>query len=292
MVIECRHIRVLGTQKSKFEALQQQKTSGCSNKVDCTSNSYMHRSHNITEVTKKWVQNMSGTPLTKEQESLLAHGPKFVIRPRQPTVTEYIAAVEQACSKLSQGEADELRLEVKKALKKTQNTPRLPSNITREENKALNELKKDKSRVILTANREVALVIMDKADYSKKAEELHNTTTYKKIPEDPTSRQKSKLISILKNIKAEGGLSEEAYRRMYPTGAVLPKFYGLPKINKPGIPLRPIASSTGTVTYSTAKELAKILKPLVGMSTHHVHNTRDFVEHLKDVRLKQGECII
>ena len=93
-------------------------------------------------------------------------------------------------------------------------------------------------------------------------------------------------------MKAEGGLSEEAYRRLYLTGAVSPKFCGLPKVHKPGIPLRPIVSSTGTVTYSTAKELAKILKPLVGMSSHHVHNTRHFVEHLKDVRLKQGECII
>ena len=93
------------------------------------------------------------------------------------------------------------------------------------------------------------------------------------------------MIGILKNIKAEGGLSE-VYRRMYPTGVVSPKFYGLPKIHKPGIPLRPIVSSTGTVTYNTAKELAKSLIPLVGMSTRHVHNTRDFVEHLKDVRLK------
>ena len=100
------------------------------------------------------------------------------------------------------------------------------------------------------------------------------------------------MISILKNIKAERGLSEETYRRLFPTGAVSPKFYGLPKIHKPGIPLRSIVSSTGTATYNTAKELAKILKPLVGMSTHHVQNTRDFVEQLKAVRLKQGECII
>ena len=70
------------------------------------------------------------------------------------------------------------------------------------------------------------------------------------------------------------------------------KFYGLPKIHKPGIPLRLIVSSTGTETYNTAEELAKILKPLVGMSTHHVQKTRDFVEQLKEVRLKQGVCII
>ena len=138
----------------------------------------------------------------------------------------------------------------------------------------------------------MALVIMDKANYNKKAEELLNTKTYKKIPEDPMNKQKSRLIRILKNIKAEGGLSEGAYRRLYLTGAVSPKFYGLSKIHKPGIPLRTIVSSTSTVTYNTAKELAKILKPLVGIWTHHVQNTRDFVEHLEDVRLKQGECII
>ena len=71
-----------------------------------------------------------------------------------------------------------------------------------------------------------------------------------------------------------------------------PKYYGLPKIHKPGIPLRPIISSTGTVTYKTAKELAKILKSLVGLSSHHVQNTKDFIDHIKEVRLRQGECII
>ena len=75
-------------------------------------------------------------------------------------------------------------------------------------------------------------------------------------------------------------------KKIYPTGAVSPKYYGLPKIHKPGIPLRPIISSTATVTYNTAKELAKILKPLVGLSNHHVHNTRDFIDHIKDVRLR------
>ena len=236
--------------------------------------------------------NLSGTPFTEDQERLLAWGPKFTIKPRQPPVEEYIAAVEKACPKLVQGEVDEVRVEVKKALKKSQNQPRVPSNISREKTKALKELKMDKSRIVWTADKWVALVIMNKANYIKKSEELLNTTTYKKVPEDPTSRQKSKLINILKNIKAEGGLNEEAYKRMYPTGAVSPKFNGLPKIHKPGIPLRPIVSSTGTVTYNTAKELAKILKPLVGKCSHHVHNIRDSVEHIKDVRLRQGECII
>ena len=53
-----------------------------------------------------------------------------------------------------------------------------------------------------------------------------------------------------------------------------------------------VISNIGTVTCNTAKELAKILKPLVGLSNHHVHNTRDFVEQLKEVSLKKEESMV
>ena len=311
-VIENRHKLVLERQKSKFESLQQ-KIGGCSNKryrternaantcIDGMNPSNNNNSNAIDNINsninnnnnsiKKWVINLLDTPLTTNQAKVLARGPKFVIKPKWPPVEEYITAIEKTCPKLDKGEADELRVEVKKALKKAQNKTK-SFNITKEENQALKELKRDKERVILTADKGVALVVMKKEDYIKKSEELLNTSTYKKIAEDPTSKQKTRLISILKNIKTEGGLKEEEYRKMYPTGAVSPKYYGLPKIHKPGIPLRPIISSTGTVTYNTAKELAKILKPLVGLSSHHVHNTKDFIDHIKEVRLRQGECII
>ena len=87
-------------------------------------------------------------------------------------------------------------------------------------------------------------------------------------------------------------MKDDLYRRLYPTGAGSPKFYGLPKIHKPGIPLRPIISSIGTVTYNTAKELARILKPLVGLSEHHIQNTFDFVQQIKEVKLKNDESLV
>ena len=78
---------------------------------------------------------------------------------------------------------------------------------------------------------------------------------------------------------------------MYPKGCVPPKFYGLPKIHKPDNPLRPIMSSCGSVTYGVAKELAKILKPLVGKSPHHIASTQDFVEQATLIKLETGECL-
>ena len=304
-VIENRHNMVLERQKSKFELLQQRKAGGCSNiryrsgknaastSIDeqYSNNNSNSNSNNNTSNNNRWVINLSDTPLTPNQEKLLARGPKFVIKPKRPPIEEYITAIEKTCPKLDKGDADELRVEVKKALKKALNKKKT-FNITKDENQALTELKRDKERVILTADKGVALVVMKKEDYIKKSEEILNTSTYKKIAEDPTSKQKNKLISILKSIKTEGGLKEEEYRKMYPTGAVSPKYYGLPKIHKQGIPLRPIVSSTGTVTYNTSKELANILKPLVGLSSHHVHNTKDFIDHIKEVRLRPEESII
>ena len=78
---------------------------------------------------------------------------------------------------------------------------------------------------------------------------------------------------------------------MYPIGSVPPKFYGLPKIHTPDTPLRPIVSSCGSVTYDVAKELAKILKSLVGKSPHHINSTQDFVEQVKHITMAPGECL-
>ena len=136
-------------------------------------------------------------------------------------------------------------------------------------------------------------MVMDKEEYSRKVEELLKEKTYKIIPTDTTNRHKNKLVQILKKIKEEGGLNETTYKKMYSTGAGIPKFYGLPKIHKEaGVQLRPIVSSRGSVSYNTAKELVRILKPLVGRTTYSVQNTKDFVEQVKNIKLQQDECII
>ena len=121
--------------------------------------------------TSKWVKNLSDKPLTQAQRSLLAHGPNYAVIPKNPPKEEYIAAIEQACHKLEEGEADELRVEVKNLLKKAK-TPR--SNISREEFQAIKELKRDDSRIILPADKWVVMVVLNKEDYIKKAKHLLN----------------------------------------------------------------------------------------------------------------------
>ena len=70
-----------------------------------------------------------------------------------------------------------------------------------------------------------------------------------------------------------------------------PKFYGLPQIHKTGKPLRPIVSSRGSITYGIAKELAHIIKPLVGQSPHHLKSTQHLIQQLQGKKLEPGEVI-
>ena len=94
---------------------------------------------------------------------------------------------------------------------------------------------------------------------------------------------KNKLITKLKKIKLDTRMDDTTYRRMYPIGVVLPKFYGLPKVHKENTPLRPIVSSIGSVSYGVSKELARIIKPLVGSTEHHVNNSKEFIEEIKKI---------
>ena len=189
---EERHFKTLECQRAEFERLNMKNE--LKNKGGCSKDENMHRymyqsgtnnsSQTATASTarigteflrlttttstapkSKWVINMSKKPLTEAQEKLLAHGPNFAITPRSPTIGEYITAVEQTCQGLAQGEAEEIRAEIKADLKKIQ--PPRP-NISREEQKALKELREDNTRVVLTADKGVCLVAMDREEYIKK----------------------------------------------------------------------------------------------------------------------------
>ena len=175
------------------------------------------------------------TPLTEAQEHLVAHGPNFVLVPREPPTCEYIAATEKVCQQLMQGKVKELRGEIKSLLKKNH---RSQPNIPKDEYQVLREIKRDNTRMVLIADKGVSMVVVDREDYTAKSEELLHQPNYKVLQTDPTNKYKNKLISLLKPIKTEGGMDDNTYRRLYPTEAVPPKYYGLPKVHKPGMPIK------------------------------------------------------
>ena len=55
----------------------------------------------------------------------------------------------------------------------------------------MEELKKDKTRMNLTTDKGVSIVVLDKEEYIKKADELLSQSSCKNISTDPTNKYKN-----------------------------------------------------------------------------------------------------
>ena len=71
-----------------------------------------------------------------------------------------------------------------------------------------------------------------------------------------------------------------------------PQIYGLPKVHKEGVPLRPIVAAIGSPSHLLVKELTRILSPLAGKSPSHVRNSADFMQRIRQTSLAETDIMI
>ena len=108
---------------------------------------------------------------------------------------------------------------------------------------------------------------------------------------NPHQKQNNNLINLLKSSKAEGDW-ETTHIEGYIQQEWVPQVYGLPRIHKEEIPLRPIVSSWRAVRYIVAKEFARIFRLLVVYLLYHIRHAKGLVEQVKNIKLEEGKCII
>ena len=136
------------------------------------------------------------------------------------------------------------------------------SNLTPDEQKALKRLKTYDNIVILPADKGRVTVVMDKTDYNDKMDSLVNDKqTYEVLKRDPTPALQRKLNNKLLTLKKTDKIDFRRYNRLRCSVPQPPKLYGLPKLHKPNIPMRPIVSFCGSPTYQLSKCLTNVLKP-------------------------------
>ncbi|XP_077986089.1 uncharacterized protein LOC144440576 [Glandiceps talaboti] len=241
-----------------------------------------------SECISKWVKNCSDRILSDPEFSVLAKGLNFAVTNPEVPVVDIVTQTEVACRNLNERDSNELRSKVVNILMRPK---KIESNLSKEEQLALKDLKQDNDIQILPADKGRMVVVLNTSDYKQKCQDLlSDSGTYLKLGKrDPTTKYKKELVSVLQQLEEEGGLNRVQYRQLYPTSETPPKFYGLPKVHKLNIPLRPIVSSVGSITYNCAKFLAGILSPLVGKSKHHVVNSQQFADAIKKERVEPDE---
>ena len=154
-----------------------------------------------------------------------------------------------------------------------------PRNVPPRELKALKDLACDENILVLPADKGKATVVINRTDYdAKMLMMLKDESTYCPLEKDPTSALERRMNSTLMKLKQSGHLPDRVYACLRSSAGKTPLLYGLPQVHKPDVPLRPIVSFVSSPTYGLSKFLAGLLAPVVGQTTSHVRNSKDFAE--------------
>ena len=83
---------------------------------------------------------------------------------------------------------------------------------------------------------------------------------------------------MLTRWKTKGHIKDSDYKALYCSDGSLPRAYELPKIHKPGCPLRIIVSSVGSPLYSLATFLHNRLFKTIPKADSYIKNSFELVK--------------
>ena len=156
----------------------------------------------------------------------------------------------------------------------------------------MKELQSDASIVILSAGKGISTVIPNQKDYLEKYMDHKNNSPYQLFKKDPSTKIKTKALEQLKVLKDNEFIDNKLYYYLKPTDSPAPRFYGQPKIHKPGVPIRPIVSYSGSPLYNLNKYIANILKAYVRDENNNAKNSTTFSNYIRNVPIEDDEIMV
>ncbi|CAF4522653.1 unnamed protein product [Rotaria magnacalcarata] len=146
------------------------------------------------------------------------------------------------------------------------------ANEFRQQNNKL-DCKEKNYRAILKKFREDDSIIITRSDKGRGIVEMNR--------QDYILQLKQKLLNdLLKRLYNEHCITDQFHSIAGATGSYPGRLYGLLKIHKENVPLRPVLSSIGTFNYGLAKALSQILSTIIEKKSM----MRDSFDFVKEVR--------
>lgn len=136
-------------------------------------------------------------------------------------------------------------------------------------------------------------VIIEVEKYDEAIENMLSNDSYTVINYDPLNsliNSEQKLIKIIRNnYKCKEFIP--LLRSYQPNILQLAKFYGLPKIHKPGFKLRPITALNGGPGYTLGKIFNEMLKQIFPRTHYHIKDSYEVKKFLDEVVILPTDVI-
>jgi len=119
------------------------------------------------------------------------------------------------------------------------------------ESSPLKKLKERQEIVIIRGDKGNATVVLDKDKCEDKIKTLlRDPSTYVELRSNPLNKLEKTVNTFVSDLLRKEKITTEESFKLKSSDASVPKLYGLPKIHKEGLPLRPIVAFVGSLTYN------------------------------------------
>jgi len=128
--------------------------------------------------------------------------------------------------------------------------------------------------LVLNSDRGSNTMVLNRTDHSNKMNELlSDSTTYIKINNDPTSRFQKTNNDLVDSWQRTNLLDKDIVKSLKINNAVPSSIYGLPKIHKVNIPLRPVVSTINSPFYKLSSFLSQSIGHILSNNDYHVKHS-------------------
>ncbi|XP_030749952.1 uncharacterized protein LOC115877775 [Sitophilus oryzae] len=248
-------------------------------------------------VRDEWLRNISSTVIPDNVVKVLALGPKFNISPNANTIKipELLSDLELAVSGFDKNKKDIVRGRFTNVIVNFLHGDSRKTHILSKQIKETKQFLVEHPELIVTlSDKGNVTVVMDRADYLNLSYGLLNDTKYyKPLPRDPTSTLEVKANKLISNFSNLEIIDKELAKSLKTYNSTAARYYGLPKIHKPALALRPIISSINSFNSKLEKYLTTVLTKAYNKSNpFYIDDSFVFCEFINEFQLPQNYVLV
>ncbi|XP_046391602.1 uncharacterized protein LOC124159736 [Ischnura elegans] len=214
------------------------------------------------------VVNLSNVELNEQEIQLLEKGFKYV--PDLPIgkreLENLIIDCDAALFNSNRGHKSVFSHKISNAIKRINPTAKQFSSDLKPL-KSVKKLLREENLIIEKADKGNAVVVMGKVEYAKKCNDFIENNPVVELPNDPTYKFQKLLKKALNS--APSIIKTNEMYKVTVMNPQAPRFFGLPKLHKTNIPIRPVVSSVAAPSRKLASHLNSIFREFTGFKPRY-----------------------
>lgn len=259
--------------------------------------SLMEKTAHLLKTPDSWLVNYTSVGIPEGVKTMLSLGPKFSVRPNITDVNlpRLLSDLDYAVQCVDKRSQNVLTAKVVNVVTNFLNNRKKNNDVYNDLLVDTRKFFKENDEILITrSDKGNATVLIDRSRYKELALTLLSDSDYYTIiPRDPTSTIQQNSNKLISQFKKYGKIPADVASKLMTYDAAVPKFYGLPKVHKPVLSLRPIISSIQAPTSRISRFLTDVLSDAYNKNNEfYVRDSFDFSNFINEFYLPEGFVLI